>query len=155
MPMPKSVTKVSSKGDVTFVSNVDRCQYTIKELSRAALKDVAKYIRKLMILEMKKLPGMKKHIRPYRAVNYWVRKKESDLQIGFGHTKKGTSGDTWYAMQQELGTDGQPKRSIMRNTVYNNIPKIIEIQAQYLSALENEAKALAMIDELEGVEDNE
>ena len=36
MPLPKSVTKIKKDG-IEFVSNVDRAQYTIQELSRAAL----------------------------------------------------------------------------------------------------------------------
>lgn len=150
MPMPKSVVKIKKDG-VEYTSSVDKAQYTIEELSRAALRDVAKFVRKQMINEMKKLPGLKRSRRPYRAVSYWVRKRESDLQIGFGHSKKDYSGDTWYGIQQELGTEDQPKRAIMRTAVYKNIPKIIEIQSKYLSALEDEARALALIDEEETI----
>lgn len=155
MPVPKSVMKMNKKDGVTFISNVDRAQYTIKELSRAALKDVAKFIKKSMIVEMKKLPGMRRSRRPSKAVGSWVRPMEGDLQIGFGHTKKGTSGDTWYGIQQELGSENQPKRAIMRSTVYDNIPMIIKIESQYLSALENEARALSLIDESGEVENGE
>ena len=41
MPIPPSVTK-TIKGNVTIVSSVDRCSYTIRELTRAALRDVGK-----------------------------------------------------------------------------------------------------------------
>ena len=43
MSVPKSVTKFDKNG-VKFVSNVDYCQYTIQELTRAALKDVGKFV---------------------------------------------------------------------------------------------------------------
>ena len=43
MPIPKSVTKIK-KGNVEFISNVDRVQYTLTELTRAALRDVGKFI---------------------------------------------------------------------------------------------------------------
>lgn len=39
-----------------------------------------------------------------------------------------------------------PKKAFIRNTVYDNIPKIVEIESKYLSGLEDEAAALAMIE---------
>lgn len=155
MPMPKSVTKINKDG-VKFVSSVDRAEYTIRELSRAALKDVARFIKYEIVREMKStLPGMKKSRRPSKAVQSWVRGKETDLQIGFGHDKKGLSGDTWYGIKQELGSENHPKKGILRNTVYKNIPTIVKIESQYLSALEDEARALSLIDEAEEVADGE
>lgn len=85
MPMPKSVTKISRDGNVTFTSGVDRTKYSINELSRRALYDVAKYLRREMIIELKKLPGMRRSKRIYNSAQYWVRRRETDLQIGFKH----------------------------------------------------------------------
>jgi HK97 gp10 family phage protein len=128
------------KGSVEIVSSVDRCNYTIEELSRSALRDVGKFIRKRMIQKLKELPGMRKHRRIYASTQYWNRKRDADLQIGFKH-------DTWYGVRQELGTHGQPARNILRETVFENIPEIVKIESLYLSSLEDEAKALALIDE--------
>ena len=153
MPMPKSVMKINKKDGVTFVSSVDRASYTINELSRAALKDVSRLIKYEMVKELKQLPGMKKSKRPSKAVQTWVRARDADLQIGFGHTKKGLSGETWYGILQELGSKNQPKRSILRDTVYENIDLIQKIESQYLSAIEDELRAQALIDEGEGVGD--
>lgn len=147
MPLPKSVTKINKDG-VQFVSNVDRAQYTINELSRAALKDVAKLIRKRMIQKLKKLPGLRRGKRVYSSTQYWVRKRETDLQIGFKH-------DTWYGVEQELGTSQQPKRGILRDTVYENIDQIQIIQGKYLSAIEDENRARGLIDEAEEVGDGQ
>ena len=133
--MPKTITKVSKDG-VTFKSNVDRAQYTITELKRAALRDVAKLIRKRMIEKLKKLPGMKRSKRIYKGVGYWNRKWESDLLVGF-------QADAWYSARSELGTHGSPARGILRNTVYQNIGEIQKIQAQYLSGLSQENPSLA------------
>lgn len=141
MPLPPSVTKVNKDG-ITFVSNVDKAQYTIQELTRRALFDVAKFLRKEMIKELKKMPGMKRSKRIYNSTQYWVRKKEGDLQIGFKH-------NAWYGVQQELGDRKQPKRSILRNIVYNNIDKIRLIEGQYLSAINDENKVLGLINENE------
>jgi HK97 gp10 family phage protein len=147
MPLPKSVTKVK-KGGVEFTSSVDRAKYLLVELQRAALRDVAKFIRKRMIEKLKKLPGMKRSKRIYSSSQYWVRRKETDLQIGFKH-------DAWYGVKQEIGTSKQPKRSIMRDTVYENIDQIQIIQGKYLSAIEKENKAKGLIDEEEAVGDDQ
>ena len=135
MAVPKSVTKVDRKGGVTFTSNVDAVNYTIKELSRAALRDTAKYLRKLMIIEMKKMPGMKRNKRIYRSMQFWNRAKSKDLLIGVKHAG-------WYGAQQEFGTHGQPARGIIRGVTMANINEIQRIQAQYLSALSQENPSL-------------
>ena len=43
MPVPPSVTRIDKNG-VKFISGVDRCSYTLKELVRAALRDVGKFV---------------------------------------------------------------------------------------------------------------
>lgn len=142
MSIPKSVIKFK-KGNVVYESSVDRASYTITELTRAALRDVGKYVSRKCNTEAMKLRGMRKSKRVRgrsSAFQYWVRKNEGDLQVGIKH-------DTWYGVEQELGTSNQPKREILRNSVYNNIAEIVEIESQYLSALEDEAKALRLIDE--------
>src|SRR5690606_4987788 len=144
--MPKSVTKIKRDG-VEFVSSVDRAQYTITELSRAALKDTAKFLRRRMIDKLKQLPGMRRARRLYRSTQYWVRRRETDLQIGFKH-------DSWYGARSELGTHGQPARGILRDTTFENIDQIRIIQGQYLSAIENENRAIGLIDESEEVGDD-
>lgn len=141
MSVPKSVIRFDKNG-VKYISSVDRAAYTITELTRAALRDVGKFVARMCNEEGMKLPGLK-HNRRVRGKNsafqYWVRKQEGDLIVGIKH-------GTWYGEQQELGTMNQPKRGILRNTVYNNIPEIVKIESQYLSALEEEAEALALID---------
>ena len=145
MPMPKSVTKVKKDG-IEFISNVDRAQYTIQELSRAALKDVAKLLRKRMVQELKTLPGMRRSKRIYNSTQYWVRRRECDLQIGVKH-------DAWYGVNQELGTKGMPKKGVIRETTFKHIDEIRKIQGQYLSAIEDENRALELIDEEEEIGD--
>lgn len=142
MSVPKSVIKFK-KGNVVYTSSVDRASYTIQELTRAAMRDVGKFVCRMCNMEAQKLPGLKKSRRvrgKTSAFQYWARKKETDLQVGIKH-------GTWYGEQQELGTKNQPKRQILRATVEGNIPEIVKIESQYLSALEDEAKALSMIDE--------
>lgn len=147
MPRPKSVTKVKKDG-IEFISNVDRANYTIQELSRAALKDVAKLLRKRMVQELKTLPGMRRSKRIYNSTQYWVRRRECDLQIGVKH-------DAWYGVNQELGTKGMPKKGVIRETTFKHIDEIRKIQGQYLSAIEDENRALGLIDEEEEIGDEE
>ena len=142
MPLPKSVTKVDKAGGITFESNVDRTNYLLKELVRRAQFDTAKLIRKRLILEYKKLPGMKRSRRIYLSTQYWVRKYDGDLQIGH-------KSDTWYGARSELGTHGSPPRNILRNTVMSSVDDIRRIQGQYLSAIESENKAIGLVNEQE------
>ena len=58
-------------------------------------------------------------------------------------------------MLQELGGKNQPKRSILRDTVFESIDDIQKIEAQYLSAVEDELKAQQLINEAEEVGDED
>lgn len=152
MSVPKSVVKLKRNG-VEYVSSVERTNYTITELTRAAMRDVGKLLCRRTNEKAQKLPGMKRSKRvrgKSSAFQYWARKKECDLQFGCKH-------GTWYGEQQELGTKNQPKRALMYNTTMENIAEIVKIESQYLSALESEAEALAMINEEDymGGADNE
>lgn len=140
MSVPRSVVKFSKNG-ITYTSSVDWCAYTITELTRAALRDVGKFVARTCNSAAMKLPGLKRSRRvrgKTSAFQYWVRKKETDLQVGIKH-------NTWYGADQELGTKNQPKRGILRNSVYNNIATIIEIESKYLSALDNPDEAESLI----------
>lgn len=130
MALPNAKMKIDKNG-VRFESNIEAVEYSVTQLTKAALRDTAKFLRKRMIEKLKKMPGMKKSKRLYNSTQYWVRKKENDLQIGLKH-------DTWYGALAELGDKGQPKRGILRDTTYENIEEIQKIQAQYLSALNDE-----------------
>jgi HK97 gp10 family phage protein len=147
MSVPKSVVIINKKG-VQYTSSVDRASYTILELTRAALRDVGKYIVRTANSAAQKLPGLKKSRR--------VRGRTSTFlynvpwaKTGLPHLVVGVKHGTWYGEQQELGTSNQPRRQILRNSAHDNIPKIIEIESQYLSALEDEARALSLISEQE------
>lgn len=148
MPAPKSVTKISKNG-VEFISSVDRANYFITELTRAAMKDVAKYVLRIVRANVRAISSQTKKMR-YAGMRYqyWVRKKECDLQLGIENTKHGAE-SAWWADQSELGTGNQPKRGFLRSAVYDNISTIRQIESQYLSAIEDEAGAEGMIDEEE------
>lgn len=145
MPLPRSNMRINRNG-VTYTSNIDRASYTIKELSRAALRDVARLIKYSIRQEFNKLQGMRKQSGRFKgAFQHWLRKNEGDLQIGIRH-------NTWYGVNQELGDKNQPKRDLIRNAVFNNIDEIKRIESQYLSAIEDELNAQSLINEEEEVE---
>jgi len=147
MSVPKSVVRFK-KGNVEYISSVDRASYTILELTRAALRDCGKYIARTANTAAMKLPGLKKSRRVRGRTSAFLYNVPW-AQRGLPHLEVGVKHGTWYGEQQELGTSKQPKRQILRNSVYDNIPQIIEIQSKYLSALEDEAKALRLISEEE------
>jgi len=147
MPLPKSNMRINKNG-IQYISNIDQASYTIKELSRAALRDVSRMIRYKVTAKIRTLPGLKKGKRAKNATGSWLRKIEGDLQLGMGNTKKRLSGDAWYAIQSELGTSNQPKRGFLKETVMENIAEIIKIESQYLSAINGEDSS-SSIDESE------
>lgn len=142
MALP-SYTKITKNG-VEYISGLDRCQYTIKELSRAALRDVGKYIARLA---RQKLP--RKTGRARKNLQYWVRSKQErpDLQIGY---KPGG----FYGGFYETGTSKTEKLSPIYSAVAENIDTIRQIEGQYLSAIEDENKVLELINENEVISDD-
>lgn len=147
MSVPKSVVKIDKKG-VHYTSSVDRATYTIIELTRAAMRDVGKYIVRTANSSAMELKGLKKS-RRVRGKSSTFKYQVPWAKTGLPHVEVGVKHGTWYGEQQELGTSNQPKRQILRNSAHDNIAKIIEIESQYLSALEDEAKALRLISEEE------
>ena len=151
MPAPKSVMKINKNG-VTFESNVDWCQYTIKELCRAALKDVGKFIRR----EFKKnfYARFKKHTgNAPKAVKYTVFSSENTqyprIDIGLPQSAPGKPVPGFYSFFQKVGTSKQRRIGLLASTVQNNVATIIQIESQYLTALKDDAEALTLIDEKE------
>ena len=138
------------KDGVEFTSSVDRCNYTIRELTRAALRDVGRYVVRQCTRKARRLDGLGHTRYIQKRFQFWVRKQEGDLLVGIHNVMKNKNpGETWYGMDQELGLNGQPKRAFLQTSVYENIRTIRDIEAQYLSAIEDEQRALALIDEEE------
>ena len=147
MAVPKSVVRISKNG-IQYTSEVDKVSYTILELTRAAMRDVGKFIVRTANSEAQKLKGLKGHRRVMGTKSTflynvpWAKK-------GLPHLEVGVTDDTWYGVDQELGTSKQPRRQILRNSAHDNIATIVEIESKYLSALEEEAEALRLISEEE------
>lgn len=140
MSVPKSVVKIK-KGNIEYISSVDRVQYTLAELSRAALRDVGKLIcnrfRNMYYGVFKRKKG-----KVGKYTQYWVRRKECDLQVGL-------KAFAFYGGFQELGSSKSKKYGLLSKVVNESIPEIVEIESKYLSSLEDEAAALSMIEEKE------
>lgn len=134
MSLPKSV-KFTRNG-VEYLSNCDRIQYTIKELTRAALRDTGKYICKMTRKKVRRKTG-----RLAKNTQYWVRSKQEipDLQVGF---KPGG----FYGLYQEIGTVKYKKIAALSDSTESGVSEIQKIQQQYLSAIGTES-AESMIDE--------
>ena len=131
-----SVVKLKRNG-VEYTSKVERTKYLLSELVRAALKDTGRYICKMTRKQIRRRTG-----RMAKNTQYWVRKRDMDLQVGF---KPGG----WYGMYQELGTENKSKIGALKNAVTLNLAEIRRIQGQYLSTIEDENRALGLIDETE------
>lgn len=143
MAIPKSITKIDKTGNVTYTQSVDRVNYTIRELTRAALRDVGKYVCKEFRISY--YSRFKRHSgRVGRFTQYWVKHKQKNVEL-----QVGMKPNAFYGGFQELGSSKTTKLALLTHAVQDNIPKIIEIESQYLSALEDEAKALSLISEEE------
>jgi hypothetical protein len=149
MPLPRSVVRINRNG-VKFTSSVERAEYTLEELTRAALRDIGKLVTFKARDKVRAIANhsMKRSQRVKNAFQSWNRRRETDLQVGIKH-------ETWYGVDQELGLDGQPKRDILRKTVFENVNVIQEISAKYLKHIEDEMTAQRMIDENAEVADDD
>jgi len=148
MSAPKSVVKIDKNG-VKYTSNVDFCQYSIKELTRAALRDVGKFVKRRF--RESYYQQFKKHTGDAGKVTYAkVYASESTikprLEIGLPSKKSGRKVKGFYGYFQEVGSSKTPKLGLLQNAVNSNVATIIEIESQYLSALKDEAEALNLID---------
>lgn len=132
MSVPKSVVKFDKDG-VKFVSSVDYYDYTLKELCRAALRDVGKFICRTFRQEF--YSQFKRHTgRVGRFTQYWVMHKYGK----YPKLEVGVKPNGFYGGFQEFGTSSQPKYGLLTKSVEGNIDTIVKIESQYLSALDKD-----------------
>lgn len=139
MGAPKSVTRIKN-GHVEYTSEVDKAQYYIFELTRAALRDVGKYVAKTFkdtyYSYFTKRSGDAGKATKYKVWSS-ANTKYPRVQIGL---KTGRV-DGFYAYFQEFGSSKTPKLGILTNTVQSNINTIREIESKYLSAIDSSSDA--------------
>lgn len=160
MPTPKSSTKTIVKdgnAEVKYETNVDACEYYIFELTRAALRDVGKFVTKAFKAAYYS-HFTKKTGEAGKATKYKVWSSKDTLyprvQIGLDTKAKG-----FYAYFQEFGTStgNVPKLGLLTKTVQDNVGEIVKIESQYLSGLSDEAARLESLineDDMEGDADD-
>lgn len=139
LPTPKSVVKINKDG-VKYESFADQTQYYLFELTRAALRDVGKFVRKMFDRKyyetfQRRTGKGGKAIK----VKVWSSRNTTAPRVSVGW-KQGRS-DGFYSWFQEVGTKGQnPQRryGILQKVVNENIDEIIKIESQYLSGIGSE-----------------
>lgn len=163
MSVPKTVTKVSKAngGTVTFTSSVDRVNYTIEELTKAALRDVGKMIIMKVRQATPKRTGLLS-----KSWQKWVKKARYDghieLDLGVYSGPQAKKKGQPYAHHAHLILFGHKARdgswvegnNFFYQVVADNIGLIREIEGKYLSAIENENEAIRIAEaEAEKAED--
>ena len=136
MAMPKPI-KFNRNG-IEYISNVDRTKYTLKQLVHCANKDVGKFITKETKKQIKRRSG-----RGRRNTQYWAR-KDGSLLVGY---KPGG----FYIGYEEIGSSGKTKKAFMTNTAIKEKNEIRKIQGTYIKSIEDENRALGLIDEIEEI----
>ncbi len=136
MAVPSAI-KITKNG-VEYISQVNRTQYMLKELVHAANKDVGKYVTREAKKVIRRNTG-----RGRKNTQYWAR-KDGSLQVGY---KPGG----FYLGFQELGTTKVQQENMLKNAVLNNIDDIRRIQGTYIKSIEDENKALGLINENEEI----
>lgn len=136
MPTPKSVIRMNKKG-IQYVSEVDRAQYYIHELTRAALRDVGKFIartfRDSYYSHFSKHTGQAGKATKYKV---WSSAKTTAPRVEIGLKTGQVNG--FYAYFQEFGSSKTPRLGLLQKAAKENIDEIIKIESQYLSALNGE-----------------
>ena len=167
MPLPKSVTKVyrsgAKAGQVEFTSNVDQCNYTIEELTKAALRDVGKVLIPKIREATPKLTGLLS-----RSWQRWVRKDRTDghteLDLGVYSAKQAKKKNQAYAHHAHLVLLGHltadhtkwvEGNNFFYQVVADNIDLIRETEGKYLSAIGDEVEAKKIAEAEEKKEEDE
>lgn len=155
MPLPKSKVKINKDG-VFYESSVDRTKFTMLELERAALRDIGKLLKKRVRAKIPKDSGdARKSIatwnkKPFRGV-------AAHLSIGnltLAQSIKKSLEYVYYMHILEFGSKNKKAERPLRGGVMESIGDIRKIEAQYLAYIEDEQKALSVIDESEEVDSN-
>ena len=166
MAVPKSVTKVSKTkngSSVTFTSNVDRVNYTLEELVRAALRDTGKVLMPKIREATPVFTGLLR-----KSWQKWVRKDRGDghieLDLGVYTAAQAKKKNQKYAHHAHLILLGHETKNggfvegnnFLYQTIADNINLIRETQGQYLSAIEDGNKALRLAEaEADKAEDDD
>lgn len=146
MALPKAV-KIKKDG-IEFTNNVDAVNYTLKELIRAAFRDCGKLFcnrfRQAYYSHFKRRKG-----RVGKYTQYWVRSKQDipDLLVGIKPS-------AFYGAFEEFGSSKTPRLGLMTSTAQDNIDNFKQLQAQYISALNEDSPTVPNDGDYEGGADD-
>lgn len=132
IPSPIKITK----NGVEYISKVDRTKYALKQLVHAANKDVGKLVTRRTRSKIARRTG-----RGRKYTQYWAR-KDGSLLIGY-------KPPAFYLGFKELGTENKKKLAYLINTMQEEKNEIRKIQGRYIKSIEDENKALGLINEEE------
>jgi HK97 gp10 family phage protein len=139
-------------GKINYQSNVKQVKTMMTELERAALKEVAKFLRPLI---KKAIPVKEGTLR--KNVGTWVKKKDASLQIGIYTRARAKRKGYKYAFHAHLVHFGTRKtRAIpfLSDIVMQSIDQIRLIQGKFLKEIEDENRAKGLIKEEEEIADD-
>lgn len=142
MPIPKGAR--ITRDNIEYVNNVEVVNYTMKELIRAALRDCGKLwcnrFRSEYYSVFKRRKG-----RVGRYAQYWVRSRQDvpDLLVGIKPF-------AFYGCFQEFGSSKTQRYGLIKKVAEDNIDNFQQLQAQYLSALQNDYPPPLNEDDYEG-----
>jgi hypothetical protein len=175
---------MADKDGVRFVNNTEEVIKTMQGLSKTALRESGKVVRKIL---RERLPVRSKRIKNHIATWVFVERStgQPQMQVGLYSWQKvvkrhklpshssphwiefGTAPHTIAAKNAKVMAydedvygkvvqhPGQRDRHVLRSAVYDNIAEIREAQAKYLKALSGEIdKAKGLIVESEEPEDD-
>lgn len=147
---------------VLYVSRSSEAKVVMTELERAALKEVAKFLRKEIKRRVPIGQGTLK-----RNVGTWVKLLKKGrmgekmgtpiLQVGTytrARAKKRGYKYAYHAHLIEFGTIKTAAQPFLRPSVMENIDQIRLIQGKYLKEIENENRARGLIQEGEEIADD-
>lgn len=147
MTAPKSQTKTVAKNgkyEVTYESNFDAAEYYLFELTRAALRDVGKFLTKAFRTEyynhFEKRTGKAGKATKYKV---WSSRNTKYPKVEIGLKTGRVEG--FYAYFQEFGSSKQPKLGLLNKVANENVAEILKIESTYLSGLSDEASRLASL----------
>jgi hypothetical protein len=132
------VKRNSNDNSHRYSSYAPEVKKALGQLEKAALREVAKFLRK----DIKKTVPVDEGILK-KNVGSWVRGKGSEnpvLQIGVYDRARARKKGYVYAYHAHLvqfGTVKTPGTDYLRAPVFNNIDKIRELQAEFLRKIED------------------
>lgn len=134
MGFPPNIVQIdwrTANWSFKYKDSVDRSKYTLRELSKGALRAIARLVRAEMLVWVREFRGMTKHRRPGNAYKYDDKIYEPSVKIGITHK-------TWYGLNQETGEKGMPQRKVLLISAYRKIPDMQQIALKYIGLMSYE-----------------